>query len=147
MRIPGPYCTGRHLTLGYQVTLFTIRPYLIPPGTRLRTSLFLAPSRLHILSLYRYRCWPTRLCHPNGPGLGRVWIPLAPMYLPGLLSFSLSILRVRQIHSSLGCLFGMCLAFTCSVENDTKLMALEILALLLQDNSRFYVFLVVSFKR
>ena len=110
-------------------------PFLVPLRAVHPASLKEAISG-QILSLHRYRCWPIRLCHPNGPGLGRVWITLAPMYLQGLRNPFISWLS-----------FGMCLAFTFSIENDTKLMALKIIALLVQDNSRFYVSLVVSFKR
>ena len=60
-----------------------------------------------ILSLHRYRCWPTRLCHPNGPGWGGVSITLAAMYLQGLRTQPALVqpvnTKVRQIHSSLGC--------------------------------------------
>ena len=58
-------------------------PFLVPPRAVHPASVKKAISS-QILSLHRYRCWPTRLCHRNGPGLGGVSITLATMYLQGL---------------------------------------------------------------
>ena len=46
------------------------RPFLVPPRAVHPASDKKAVSG-QILSLHRYRCWPTRLCHQNGPGFGR----------------------------------------------------------------------------
>ena len=58
-------------------------PFLVPPRVVHPASVKKVISS-QILSLHRYKCWPTRLCHPNGPGLGGVLITLAAMYLQGL---------------------------------------------------------------
>ena len=58
-------------------------PFLVPSRAVYPASVKKAISG-QILSLHGYRCWPTRLCYPNGPGLGGVWITRAPMYLQGL---------------------------------------------------------------
>ena len=60
-------------------------PFLVPPRVVHPASVKKVISS-QILSLHRYKCWPTRLCHPNGPGLGGVLITLAAMYLQGLLT-------------------------------------------------------------
>ena len=59
-------------------------PFLVPPTRVVHPASVKKGISSQILSLHRYKCWPTRLCHPNGPGLGGVLITLAAMYLQGL---------------------------------------------------------------